>query len=63
MIFADFPDAPANDEPQSLHDKFLPGARDWYSTSSIGRLDLEITADTTRGFARMPANSDSYDWD
>lgn len=63
MIFVDFPDAPANDESQSLYDKFLPGARDWYLSSSFGRLDLNITADTTAGFARMPANADSYGWE
>lgn len=63
MIFVDFPDAPANDEPQSLYDELLPGARDWYFTSSFGRLDLDIAVDTTRGFARMPANADSYGWE
>ena len=63
MIFVDFPDAPANDEPSSLYAEFLPGARNWYSTSSFGRLDLDITADTTAGFVRMPANADSYGWE
>lgn len=63
MIFVDFPDAPAHDEPSSLYAEFLPGARDWYLTSSFGRLDLDVTADTTVGFVRMPANADSYGWE
>ena len=62
MIFVDFPDTPANDDPQSLYDEFLPGARDWYYTSSFGRLDLDIKADTSR-FVRMPDAADSYGWE
>lgn len=64
MIFVDFPDAPSNDDnPQVLYDRFLPGARDWYLASSFGRLDLNIIADTTAGFVRMPANAESYGWE
>ncbi|KAI9899761.1 hypothetical protein N3K66_006222 [Trichothecium roseum] len=62
MIFVDFPDAPANDDPQNLYAEFLPGAQDWYRTSSFGRLELNVTADTSR-FVRMPDAADSYDWD
>lgn len=63
MIFVDFPDQPATeDNPGVLHDFFLPAAADWYRTASYGRLNLSVTADTSR-FARMPAASTSYNWD
>lgn len=63
VIFVDFPDTPANDDAQSVYDEFMPGGRDWYLTSSFGRLDLSLTADTASGFVRMPAPADSYGWD
>lgn len=64
MIFIDFPDAPApaSDTPQSLYDVFMPGAADWYTTSSYGKLSLDVQADMTRGFVRMPVASTSYNW-
>ncbi|KAK3322683.1 hypothetical protein B0H66DRAFT_590376 [Apodospora peruviana] len=63
MFFVDFSDAPApsSETPQQLYDFFLPAANEWYKTSSYGRLTLNVTADMTR-FARMPARSDSYNW-
>lgn len=62
MIFVDFPDAHATEaSPQEVHDFFLPGAADWYATSSQGALTLNMTADTAR-FVRMPAASTSYGW-
>ncbi|KAK8122976.1 hypothetical protein PG984_011646 [Apiospora sp. TS-2023a] len=62
MMFVDFPDAHATEvSPQEVHDVFLPGAADWYATSSEGALTLDVTADTTQ-FVRMPAASDSYSW-
>lgn len=63
IIFVDFPDTPANDSAQSLYDTFLPEAHEWYATSSYGRLELEVTADTEAGFVRMPARADSYGWE
>ncbi|MEU6232232.1 M6 family metalloprotease domain-containing protein [Kitasatospora sp. NPDC047058] len=59
MIFVDFPDAQANDDTTSLYDQLAPGATDWFSTASYGRLNLHISADTSR-FYRMPDSSDSY---
>jgi M6 family metalloprotease-like protein len=59
MIFVDFPDASANDTTTSLYDQLAPGATDWFSTASYGRLNLHISADTSR-FYRMPDSSDSY---
>lgn len=62
MIFVDFPDAHATEaSPQELHDVYLPGAADWYATSSQGVLTLDVTADTSY-FVRMPAASTSYQW-
>lgn len=63
IIFVDFPDTPATDSTQSVYDEFLPEARDWYATSSYGRLNLNVTANTGAGFVRMPARADSYGWD
>ncbi|MER7767454.1 M6 family metalloprotease domain-containing protein [Kitasatospora sp. NPDC096140] len=59
MIFVDFPDAKANDSTASLYDQLAPGATDWFSKASYGRLNLHISADTSR-FYRMPNSSDSY---
>ncbi|KAJ9143343.1 M6 metalloprotease [Pleurostoma richardsiae] len=61
MFFVDFSDQGATDEPQDLHDFFLPAAAEWYATGSYGRLNLSVTADTSR-FYRMPATADSYGW-
>lgn len=62
MFFVDFPDAPATEAaPKELHDFFLPSAADWYRDASYGTLELNITADTS-AFIRMPAASDSYNW-
>ena len=62
MIFVDFPDAEANDTAQSLYDLFVPGAPDWYATSSYGKLDLQIAAPSKR-FYRMPAESTTYGYE
>ncbi|KAK6859544.1 hypothetical protein PG995_003180 [Apiospora arundinis] len=62
MLFVDFPDAHATEAtPQEVHDNYLPGAADWYATSSQGALTLDVTADTAH-FVRMPAPSYSYNW-
>jgi len=61
MIFVDFSDCPATETPQSLYDFFLPQAANWYRNASYGRLNLNVTADTTR-FYRMPGRADSYHW-
>lgn len=63
MFFVDFSDAPATEaSPQELHDFFLPSAADWYRNASYGALELNVTADTSV-FYRMPAASDSYNWE
>lgn len=62
MIFVDFPDAEANDTAQSLYDLFIPGAPDWYTTSSYGNLDLQVAAPEKR-FYRMPEESTSYGYE
>ena len=59
MIFVDFPDAQANDSTQALYDLFIPGAPDFYRTSSFGALELDVVA-PEMSFYRMPAASDSY---
>jgi M6 family metalloprotease-like protein len=63
MFFIDFPDqmAAANDTPGSLYEFLVPEATRWYTTSSYGKLFLNVTADTTR-FYRMLAPADSYGW-
>ena len=61
MIFVDFSDAPATETTTSLRDFFDPGASDWYKNSSYGKLNLQITADTSK-FYRMPGNTDSYNF-
>lgn len=63
IIFVDFPDTPAIDTPQSVFDVFLPAALDWYTTSSFGRLEVQIEADKSSKFVRMPAAADSYGFD
>lgn len=63
VLFVDFPDTPANDDPQSVYDEFLPAAREWYLTASFGRLDVSVEADLGSGFVRMPAAADSYGWE
>ncbi|KAK8008279.1 hypothetical protein PG991_010830 [Apiospora marii] len=64
MIFVDFPDAPATEaSPQELYDIYLPGAADWYATSSQGALTLDVVTDGDAArFVRMPAASTSYRW-
>ena len=61
MIFVDFPDQGATDTPQDLYSVFLPGAAEWYASSSYGKLSLNVSADTSR-FYRMPATAASYGW-
>lgn len=51
MLFVDFPDQEATDTPEELYDFFVPGASDWYATSSYGKLELNVTADLS-GFYR-----------
>ncbi|KAJ5498077.1 hypothetical protein N7453_007128 [Penicillium expansum] len=62
MIFVDFPDAPASEATEELHQLFIPGAPDWYSNSSFGQLTLNVTADKSR-FYRMPVASSTYAYD
>ena len=66
MFFVDFSDqaGPAGDDdmPDALYDFLVPGAAEWYSTSSYGRLALNVTADRT-GLHRMPVPASSYGWD
>ncbi|KAJ5459461.1 hypothetical protein N7530_011405 [Penicillium desertorum] len=62
MIFVDFPDAPASEATEELHQLFIPGAPDWYTNSSFGQLSLNVNTDTSR-FYRMPKASTSYPYD
>ncbi|GGP00606.1 M6 family metalloprotease domain-containing protein [Wenjunlia tyrosinilytica] len=59
MVFVDFPDAPADDTTGELYNKLVPGATDWFRTSSYGQLSLKVKADTSR-FYRMPRKSTDY---
>lgn len=59
MIFVDFPDAPADDTTSQLFSEYQPGASNWLSTSSYGRLNLQVVEGST-SFFRMPADSTSY---
>ncbi|KAI2603335.1 M6 metalloprotease [Hypoxylon fragiforme] len=60
MLFIDFSDQQADETAQSLHDFFLPAAADWFATASYGALSLNVTADTSGGFHRMPDTAVSY---
>jgi M6 family metalloprotease-like protein len=62
MVFVDFDDKPANDTTENLYNFFMPSASDWYSTSSYGRLKIEMQADKSK-FYRMPRLSTKYKWD
>src|SRR4026209_1704939 len=61
MIFVDFPDAPAAGAPTATRDPVLPGAPDWYSTTSYGQLQLTVA--TVPRWFRMPHASTTYDFD
>lgn len=62
MFFVDFPDQVANgtgnDSPVSLTEFFAP-ATEWYRNSSYGRLNLNITSDTSK-YYRMSELASSY---
>lgn len=59
IMFVDFPDAAANDTISSLYDILMPGAADFYSTISYGRLNISLQVDKTK-FYRMPQASAFY---
>ncbi|KAK5243793.1 hypothetical protein LTR40_003938 [Exophiala xenobiotica] len=59
MIFIDFEDAPASENPVDLFDLFMPAASEWYGNASFGRLNLRVAADLS-GFYRMPCNASTY---
>lgn len=60
ILFIDFPDQTASEAtPQEVYDLLIPPTEDWLTTSSYGKLSLNITADTTR-FYRMPKNAADY---
>jgi hypothetical protein len=61
MFFVDFPDAPANDTAPGLHSILMPHAATWFNTSSYGRLNFQMQADTSK-FHRMPQNSTYYNF-
>ena len=61
MVFVDFPDAPATDTTRSLYDGLLPGAANWFNTSSYGRLKMEVKADFKQ-FHRMGSATTAYQW-
>lgn len=59
MIFVDFPDAPADDTTSQLFGEYEPGVSNWLSTSSYGRLNLQVV-EGSANFFRMPADSSGY---
>ncbi|KAK7214088.1 hypothetical protein V2G26_021266 [Clonostachys chloroleuca] len=59
MIFVDFIDRVASETTESLRDIFIPEGPDWFSTASFGKLNHQITADTSK-FFRMPNDTESY---
>jgi M6 family metalloprotease-like protein len=63
MFFVDFPDAPAppGSSTEPARANLVTGAAEWFSTSSYGRLQLQVTA--IPGYVRMPNPSTSYQWD
>ena len=59
MLFVDFPDAPATVSADTLfEDYFSPEATDWLTSSSYGRLDLEISP--VRRWLRVPELLSSF---
>ena len=58
----DFPDAKARDKPITLVNRLVPEAQQWYNTSSYGRFQLQVQAETSK-FFRIPSQSTWYEWD
>lgn len=57
-IFVDFPDAPATETTGSDYANLVPGGPQWFTTSSYGRLTLDITP--VHQWFRMPQPSTAY---
>ncbi|KAJ3548583.1 hypothetical protein NM208_g944 [Fusarium decemcellulare] len=62
MIFVDFSDEPATETPTEMRDIFIPGTADWYEEVSYGKLDVNITVDSSK-FYRMPKTAADYDFE
>src|SRR5262249_9979923 len=58
MVFVDFPDAPASEDPTALYKQVVPDAEQWMSAVSYGRLSL--TVDPVAHWYRMPRASTDY---
>jgi hypothetical protein len=59
MLFADFPDAPADESTEALYDLLVPRAQEWYTEVSGGRLSLVV--DRVDEWFRAPDASATYD--
>ena len=60
FLFVDFPDAPANEDPEALYDALVPFAQEWVKEVSSGRAMLAVTP-FFRWF-RMPNASGEYNF-
>lgn len=61
MIFVDFPDAQAAQTPTAVYNTINPGASQFFSTNSYGRLNFQIEPTLTQWY-RMSKNSTQYGW-
>ena len=59
MIFVDFPDAPAAGATTPSKDVFLPGAPDWFATTSYGQLQLTVATSSGTLPITWPGSSGS----
>ena len=59
MLFVDFPDATTTDGFTPYVDQLKPSEA-WFSTSSYGRLKLQVT--TVKQWFRMPSDASDYDF-
>lgn len=58
MLFVDFPDAPASEDPNALYRQLVPDAEQWFSAVSYDRVSLGV--DPVAHWYRMPRPSSSY---
>ncbi|HEV2783472.1 MAG TPA: M6 family metalloprotease domain-containing protein [Actinophytocola sp.] len=59
-IFVDFPDAPATEPTTTDFANLMPGGAQWFTTSSYGRLTLDVTP--VHRWFRMPQQSTAYNF-
>jgi M6 family metalloprotease-like protein len=58
MLFVDFPDAPASEDPAALYREFVPDAEQWMSAVSYQHVSLQV--DPVTRWYRMPRASSAY---